>query len=483
MDTSKYNTSTPLLSKTAPKNTLTMKKSVNSSLASKLIQLCKVTNIDDIIGATCSAEENTLTIQICDRKGNEKPRMLRSLTLNGDDVKLLGSGSCTEVAALLEVKRRKMLVVINPVSGTKNGVNLFRKKCLPILEAAQIECIEIVTTGRSHATEIVQNLSNENIKSYDGIIAVGGDGILYEVISGLMKRENWLTSIQETPVAIIPAGSGNGLALSILHRKKETRDVASMAYLIARGEVSPMDLCSVDSPSQQSFSFLSTEWALASDIDITSEKYRCCGDFRFTCRGIELVFCDGCVRNYTGTLYYLPVDDDSSNYGSGGSSADVETGGAKETKETKAVAASDISAQSNSLHDLRTMLPPIDTAIGEEHEALGWKKMEGEDWQYFIAMQTTHQASDMFGAPSSELDDGTIVLCFGKNITCAPCTMTSWLCNMEDGSHIKMDACQLLFVKAFRLVPAGGIIAIDGERTPLETTQVEVHKGLMRIYV
>ena len=160
MDTSKYNTSTPLLSKTAPKNTLTMKKSVNSSLASKLIQLCKVTNIDDIIGATCSAEENTLTIQICDRKGNEKPRMLRSLTLNGDDVKLLGSGSCTEVAALLEVKRRKMLVVINPVSGTKNGVNLFRKKCLPILEAAQIECIEIVTTGRSHATEIVQNLSN-----------------------------------------------------------------------------------------------------------------------------------------------------------------------------------------------------------------------------------------------------------------------------------------------------------------------------------
>merc|ERR1712216_1084538 len=121
------------------------------------------------------------------------------------------------------------------------------------------ELVEIITTGTAHATELVQNLSKEDMQSYDGIVGVGGDGILYEIIAGFMKRDDWLKSMQETPLAIIPAGSGNGLALSILHRKGETRDVESMAYLIARGEVSPMDVCSVDSTNHQTISFLSTE--------------------------------------------------------------------------------------------------------------------------------------------------------------------------------------------------------------------------------
>jgi len=39
-----------------------------------------------------------------------------------------------------------------------------------------------------------------------------------------------------------------------------------------------------------------------------------------------------------------------------------------------------------------------------------------------------------------------------------------------------------LKVKAFRLEAAGGIIAVDGERVPLEPIQVEVHPSLMRIF-
>ena len=454
--------------------------------ATLLTGLSKITAaVEDIIGAAANPTAKTLTLQICDRKSKGKPRRLRAVTLNEDGIQQLGSGSCTEVAALFNsTTRRKMLVIVNPVSGTKSGVNLWRHKCQPILEAAHVECVEMITTGEAHATNIIQQLTAEEMSSYDGIVAVGGDGILYEIIAGFMKREDWMTSLQNTPVAIVPAGSGNGLALSILHRKGETRDVESMAYLIARGDVSPMDLCSVESSSQRSISFLSTEWALASDIDITSEKYRCCGDFRFTCRGIELVFCDGCVRKYAGTLHYLPIANDGGSGSSGSSgSSDVETGSSKETTgETKAVDASDVSAQTTTLHELQTLLPPVHESIGEEHRLRGWKTLEGKDWQYFIAMQTTHQASDMYGAPGSELDDGTIMLCFGKNVSCAPCTMTSWLCNMEDGSHLAMDACQTLQVRAFRLVPEAGIIAVDGERVPLEPTQVEVHKGMMRIF-
>ena len=451
---------------------------MNTNLSSKLLVACKVTTVDEIIGA--DVDNDSLILHICSRPSKKKPRTLRSITLSSDQVQNQLGVASANVAALLTKQRRKMLIIINPVSGKKKGVQLWQR-CLPILQAANIDCVEIITTGTAHATQVIRDLSSMEMASYDGVVAVGGDGILFEVVEGFMQRDDWLTQIKSMPVAIVPAGSGNGLALSVLHRKNETRDVESMAYLIARGEVSPMDLCSVESPSKKTFSFLSTEWALASDIDITSEKYRCCGDFRFTCRGIELVFCDGCVRKYTGTLHYLPVENDASSHNHGGS--DIETGGSKEIEEKNGVDTSDVAAeQTTSLHDMRTLLPPIDQTIGTEHHALGWKTLEGNDWQYFIAMQTTHQAADMFGAPGSELDDGTIMLCYGKNVSCAPCTMTSWLCNMENGEHLEMKDCQTLKVKAFRLEAAGGIIAVDGERVPLEPIQVEVHPSLMRIF-
>ena len=201
-------------------------------------------------------------------------------------------------------QQRALLAIINP-HGSK-GVALWTSRVRPILSVCpHIEIKEVITSRSREATELA---AEADLAVCDGIVAVGGDGILYEIISGLLQRADWEAAIK-LPLGIVPAGSGNGLALSILHSAGETWDPESMAYLIARGGTRPLDLVSMDSPSiEQTFSFLSTEWALASDIDITSEKYRCCGSFRFTCRALELVYCDGCVRDYTGSLHYLPVD-------------------------------------------------------------------------------------------------------------------------------------------------------------------------------
>ena len=62
------------------------------------------------------------------------------------------------------------------------------------------------------------------------------------------------------------------------------------------------------------------------------------------------------------------------------------------------------------LIDTRTILPSIAEPIGEEHYARGWKTLEGNDWKYLWAMQTTHQASDSYGAPESKFDDGIVYI-------------------------------------------------------------------------
>ena len=91
------------------------------------------------------------------------------------------------------------------------------------------------------------------------------------------------------------------------------------------------------------------------------------------------------------------------------------------------------------LIDTRTILPSIAEPIGEEHYARGWKTLEGNDWKYLWAMQTTHQASDSYGAPESKFDDGIVYICIAKSMSCCvPCKMTQWLLAMEDGTHLKM---------------------------------------------
>jgi sphingosine kinase len=50
--------------------------------------------------------------------------------------------------------------------------------------------------------EYVQEM---DIKDCHGIVCVSGDGLLHEVINGIMKRADWKVAIK-VPIGIIPAG-------------------------------------------------------------------------------------------------------------------------------------------------------------------------------------------------------------------------------------------------------------------------------------
>jgi hypothetical protein len=45
-------------------------------------------------------------------------------------------------------------------------------------------------------------------------------------------------------------------------------------------------------------------WAIIADIDIESEKWRCCGPARFTVGALVRALC---LRKYRGRLWYLPA--------------------------------------------------------------------------------------------------------------------------------------------------------------------------------
>ena len=123
---------------------------------------------------------------------------------------------------------------------------------------------------------------------YKGIVVVSGDGLVHEIINGLMERNDWLTAIQ-TPISQIGAGSGNAFSTSISFLSNETyQDVSleklatSMAFLMLKSKPEPLDLIKVQLANKQIIhSFLNIEWCIVADVDLESENYRYFGGLRF----------------------------------------------------------------------------------------------------------------------------------------------------------------------------------------------------------
>jgi len=95
--------------------------------------------------------------------------------------------------------RKKILFIINPISGRKrrNFEQIIRDRIDTSIYEYSIE--------RTERPMHAKNLAEEAAKSgADIVCAVGGDGSVHEAAAGLIGTE--------TALAIIPAGSGNGLA-------------------------------------------------------------------------------------------------------------------------------------------------------------------------------------------------------------------------------------------------------------------------------
>ncbi|XP_039972629.1 sphingosine kinase 2 [Xiphias gladius] len=221
----------------------------------------------------------------------------------------------TEFSRSLLPRPRRLLLLVNPFSGRGQAMQWCQTHILPMIREANISYNLIQTERQNHARELIREIS---LPEWDGIIIVSGDGLLHEVINGLMERPDWEQAIK-TPVGILPCGSGNALAGSINHNAGYDMCLReplllNCCFLLCRGGVRPMDLVSVTTspaPSNNSrtaaprrlFSFLSVAWGFVSDVDIESERYRGLGSARFTLGTLVRI---ASLRSYKGRLSYLP---------------------------------------------------------------------------------------------------------------------------------------------------------------------------------
>jgi diacylglycerol kinase (ATP) len=98
----------------------------------------------------------------------------------------------------------KVLLIYNTVAAHNRA-----KKILPDIESGFIDKgIEFdlrLTDYPEHAVDIV---ASADLSEYDGMIAAGGDGTLFEVINGYYKNP----AKEKIPLGVLPIGTGNAFA-------------------------------------------------------------------------------------------------------------------------------------------------------------------------------------------------------------------------------------------------------------------------------
>ncbi|EGD76197.1 hypothetical protein PTSG_00903 [Salpingoeca rosetta] len=137
---------------------------------------------------------------------------------------------------------RRILVLYNPVSGAGQGRIIAEHHVGPILRLAKIDFDIIPTEYAGHATHFVSNL---DLESLDGLAVCGGDGLVSEVMTGLMNRAD--ERAKTFPIGIVPVGTANAMAHALDNNVAPSENdlISRAALAIAKGATRRVDVLDI----------------------------------------------------------------------------------------------------------------------------------------------------------------------------------------------------------------------------------------------
>ena len=186
-----------------------------------------------------------------------------------------------------------ILVVVNPISGSGNGLKIWKNKILPTL-------LDIFCENDSYSLFITDFDGHEkmiyctyDVEQFDYIIVIVGDGTVSNLLKGFYDSKN-NDEILKIPILIVPSGSGNGLSqsLNILSVDDSISKIKEIYLSNIKFVSVPIWDVSIDNNSYIIPAFLNITWSTIAEIDLNTENKRWMGKYRF----------------YYGILKYLLFD-------------------------------------------------------------------------------------------------------------------------------------------------------------------------------
>ncbi|KAH0685253.1 hypothetical protein KY290_016522 [Solanum tuberosum] len=332
---------------------------------------------------------------------------------------------------------KRLFVFVNPYGGKRSASKIFIDSVKPLLDDANIDYTVQETKYQLHAKEVAKSL---DILRYDGVVCVSGDGILVEVVNGLLEREDWDSAIK-MPLGVVPAGTGNGMAKSLLDAVGLPCTASNATLAIIRGHKQSLDVATITQGQNRFFSVLMLAWGLIADIDIESEKYRWMGSARIDYYAIQRIFR---LRRYNGCIKFVAAP----GYETFGEPADPEGETISEVKSSF--------AQHKGYCGPALQMKDFN------------RKIEGPFVSVWLH-NVPWGGEDTLAAPDAKFSDGYLDLVMIKD--CPKLTLLSLMTELSKGGHVKSPHVLYFKVKAFVLEPGTqlddgskeGIIDVDGE--------------------
>ena len=163
---------------------------------------------------------------------------------------------------------KKYYLLVNPKGGHKKGLEIY-EKVKHVFSSSDTNIEVLHTEYAGHAFDFANTL---DFVGYDGLCAIGGDGTMYEIINGMLKREDK----QKIPIGLITGGTGNSFMYDV-----DCLDPVDAAKRIVQHNLRPLDIAKVNANGDLFYSFNIIGWGLATDAGKLAEKLRWLGGIRY----------------------------------------------------------------------------------------------------------------------------------------------------------------------------------------------------------
>ena len=163
---------------------------------------------------------------------------------------------------------KKYYLIVNPAGGTKKGLQIL-EAIRPIFDKSGVHVDVLLTEYAGHARELANTL---NLSGYNGLCAIGGDGTLFEMVNGMLKRND----NQNFPLGLITGGTGNAFMHDL-----NCLDPVEASERIIKGDLRSVDIARVETANNLYYSFNIIGWGLVTDAGYLAEYFRLLGGLRY----------------------------------------------------------------------------------------------------------------------------------------------------------------------------------------------------------
>lgn len=316
------------------------------------------------------------------------------------------------------LRPRKLVVVVNPFGGHREAKSIYESAVKPMFQRAQIQIEYYETTSAEHAFQIAEQLSIEGVH---GIVGVGGDGLINQLLNGFMKRKDY-AKILRIPFGLVPAGSQNALAISVNGNISSEEH----AFLILKGKTKGLDIIQAHNEDDGSITYglICVAVGLIGDILHESENHRWMGPTRYQFSAVKHFFKGPQFKHYKAKIEYL-------------------------------------------LPPSLLLPSPSNSNLGTEEQPSSipqWQTLEINEFQmlhaFNVAAETTQTSKQCY----AECDDGMITLLVLRKGS--RWDTIHFLMNTTSGNHLQMDSVKIIQAKQIRLTLCDvhcSPVNIDGE--------------------